>query len=147
MRHFARALPRGRKSQQAASSMYVRKPRFFTKDCGGFLQLPHLRVGARPRPLPSARNKSGNVVQKNREIAEACACNEALKFGTWREVESCSGRLLHPPAPTWQGQSSGNTGLAITGMAKVACCRNGVVTALIPTLKSNSSSYSLPEQQ
>ena len=46
MRHFARALPRGRKSQEAASSMYVRKPRFFTKDGGGLMQLPHLRVGA-----------------------------------------------------------------------------------------------------
>ena len=47
MRHFARALPRERKSQkQLHPCIYVRKRRFFTKDGPGLLQLPHLRVGA-----------------------------------------------------------------------------------------------------
>jgi len=48
MRHFARALPRGRKSQKQLRPCiyYVRKRRFFTKDGPGLLQLPHLRVGA-----------------------------------------------------------------------------------------------------
>ena len=50
--------------------------------------------------LPSAHNNSGNVVPKIGEIAETCACNEALKFGTWREVESGSERPPHHPTPS-----------------------------------------------